>query len=626
VSVYGVKLHRSDILRLEEHPRACTEDNFDEWCKAQVTSGARLAVDLFSGAGGLSLGIERAGWVVAVSVDDDPRSLETHRANFPGLARKTDLSDPDRRAELIDLLQKVDIDLIAGGPPCQPFSRAGRSKIRSLVDAGKREPLDLRRELWRAYLEVVLEVSPRAALMENVPDMALGDDFQVVRDIVDVLEKAGYHTDVRLVDARKYGVPQHRKRLIILARRDSHAFTWPDSWEPVDLWGAIGDLPKLPANDPVGGRRLPYKEPEKKSGFLELVREGIEDRNTIWDHMTRPVRDDDREVFKRMDSKTLYSAIPEHLRRYKAETFDDKYKRLAWKELSRSITAHIAKDGYWYIHPEELRTLTVREAARIQTFPDRFRFAGTRSDAFRQIGNAVPPRLGQAAAMALQPSPEDAARESNHWRDLHDALARWGDEQRRAKRWFLFPGPDTRQAVAAVVTLAGIHRLDKGDFSQAFEPLRSSTKPLTRNINLVRDALGSKPAADRLAGLLDLVKQHRIWNEPDELADELRLKPAERGVFHLLLGANIMLATASVLRVTSRFFDSESHEKNKLTDGRVELARLVGGGSDAPLRMSAIRLLASSHCVIGERPACPTCPLSDWCKYAKSETKDATLF
>src|SRR5665811_2033713 len=106
----------------------------------------------------------------------------------------------------------------------------------------------------------------------------------------------------------------------------------------------------------------------------------------LHDHMTRAVRTDDLEIFELMDSKTLYSDIPEHLRRYKADSFNDKYKRLAWDEVSRSITAHIAKDGYWYIHPEEHRTLTVREAARLQTFPDSFRFAGQPSHRFSQIG------------------------------------------------------------------------------------------------------------------------------------------------------------------------------------------------------------------------------------------------
>jgi DNA (cytosine-5)-methyltransferase 1 len=209
VSFYGVKLHRSDVLRLPEHPGACTEENFASWCRERVRSGERLAVDLFSGAGGLSLGIEQAGWTVAAAVDSDPRALETHRANFSGLTLQLDLGDEEERERLVGLLRLADIDLIAGGPPCQPFSRAGRSKIKSLVDAGVRDQVDLRRELWRSYLETVLRVRPRAVLMENVPDMALADDFRVVRHMVDRLERAGYHTRVNLVDAWKYGVPQH---------------------------------------------------------------------------------------------------------------------------------------------------------------------------------------------------------------------------------------------------------------------------------------------------------------------------------------------------------------------------------------------------------------------------------
>ncbi|WP_225438359.1 DNA cytosine methyltransferase [Candidatus Frankia nodulisporulans] len=400
MATYGVRLERSDLLQLKPCPGTPAEEDFGAWCLAEQASGRPLAVDLFSGAGGLSLGLEQAGWTVVAAVDHDPRAVETHRANFRGKAMQLDLSEPEKRDELVGALAGVEIDLVAGGPPCQPYSRAGSSKIRSLVARTSRARFDPRRELWGAFLAVVLELRPRAVLMENVPDMGLGDDFQTVRRIVGDLERWGYATEVKIIDTSKFGVPQHRRRLMLLGRRDGSSFDWPaqDEHPQVTVADAIGDLPPLELT--TGAREMIYVATEM-SGFARRMREGA-DSAVIHDHFTRPVRDDDRRAFALMDEKTLYSELPAEMRRYRSDSFDDKYNRLGWAELSRTITAHIAKDGYWYIHPQELRTLTVREAARLQTFPDRFRFAGYRSDAYRQIGNAVPAagRGGRCACSA----------------------------------------------------------------------------------------------------------------------------------------------------------------------------------------------------------------------------------
>ena len=133
------------------------------------------------------------------------------------------------------------------------------------------------------------------------------------------------------------------------------------------------------------------------------MREGLDEGDThrIYDHVTRAVRDDDRKIFEQMDASTKYSDIDPELQRYRDDIFTDKYKRLDLNQPSRSITAHIAKDGYWYIHPTQHRTITIREAARIQTFPDRVRFAGPPSASLRQIGNAVPPVLSELAARSV---------------------------------------------------------------------------------------------------------------------------------------------------------------------------------------------------------------------------------
>ncbi|MET1076219.1 MAG: DNA cytosine methyltransferase [Umezawaea sp.] len=611
MAVYAVKLLRSDLLQLPEHPGACTVDTFEQWCAERVGSGERLAVDLFSGGGGLSLGLTQAGWTVAASVDNNKFALQTHRANFPGVALDVDLGDRAGRNKLVRLLKKADIDLIAGGPPCQPFSRAGLSKIRSLVDAGVRDEHDERKELWQAYIDVVLRIAPRAVLMENVPDMALGDDFHVVRTIVDRLEDAGYRTDLRLVDAWKYGVPQHRKRLIMLARRDSDVFTWPEPSEPVTVRGAIADLPGLGLT--TGARELPYAEPEKLSEFAALMRKRA-DKARVWDHMTRPVRDDDRKIFGLMTSRTLYADIDPELRRYKADTFDDKYKRLDWDERSRSITAHIAKDGYWYIHPEEARTLTVREAARIQTFPDDFRFAGGRSHAFQQIGNAVPPLLGQAAARALVPVGREDKQYRNPWRSLRAGLTAWAEDRRAGAYWCLVPGPQLGPEVATVVAMLDPTPVELVAFERGLRVV--AAKGVTkRAVDLIEQASTSRAATRTVAVLRGLQDDRSVWRHPEDILEILKLPPGKATFLKLLAGDDVLLTSQPVIRVSSRVLKTNSESANSLTDGRVDLARLIGGGAEAPARMAALRLVGQLYCH-KQLPLCAQCPLVRRCATA----------
>jgi DNA (cytosine-5)-methyltransferase 1 len=621
MAVYAVKLLRSDLLQLPEHPDACTEDTFEQWCAERVGSGARLAVDLFSGGGGLSLGLTQAGWTVAASVDNNKFALQTHRANFPGVALDLDLGDRAGRNKLVRLLKKADIDLIAGGPPCQPFSRAGLSKIRSLVDAGVRDEHDERKELWQAYIDVVLRIAPRAVLMENVPDMALGDDFHVVRTIVDRLEDAGYRTDLRLVDAWKYGVPQHRKRLIMLARKDSDVFTWPEPSQPVTVRGAIADLPGLGLT--TGARELAYEQPEKLSEFAALMRRRV-DQPRVWDHMTRPVRDDDRKIFESMTSRTLYADIDPELRRYKADTFDDKYKRLDWDERSRSITAHIAKDGYWYIHPEEARTLTVREAARIQTFPDDFRFAGGRSHAFQQIGNAVPPMLGQAAATALLPVARQDKQRRNPWRALRASLTAWAVERRTRIYWCLLPGDQLGPAVATVVAMLDPTPVELVGFERGLRAVaaRGVTK---RAVDLIEQASTSRATTTTVAVLRGLQDDKAVWRHPENILESLRLPPGKAAFLRLLAGDDVLLTSQPVIRVSSRVLKTKSESANSLTDGRIDLARLIGGGDEAPLRMAALRLIGQLYCH-KQTPLCEQCPLVKKCATAGDLKPSNLLF
>jgi len=220
----AVALERSAPLRLPPHPDGRTH-NWRRWALEQKRP---LAVDLFAGCGGLSLGLEEAGYAVAMSVDHDEWAVESHRHNLPGVALNRDLSDPTNIATVAELLNGLPIKLVAAGPPCQPFSRAGRSKLRSLVEDGIRAERDDRAELWQAFLEVVEQVRPDAVLMENVPDLGLADEFALLRLIAARLERVGYEVDFRLLEAWRFGVPQYRQRLILVGRRDGRPFEWPE--------------------------------------------------------------------------------------------------------------------------------------------------------------------------------------------------------------------------------------------------------------------------------------------------------------------------------------------------------------------------------------------------------------
>jgi len=620
VSIYGVKLERSDQLRLPRHPDA--PEDFLAWCRGLSEQGVPLAVDLFAGAGGLSLGLENAGWAIVAAVDNDPRSVETHAHNFPGQALNLDLADVTARQGLFELLDGVDIDLVAGGPPCQPFSRAGSSKIRSLVNAGSRPGTDARRELWRVFVQVVVRLRPRVVLMENVPDMALGDGFRAIREMVYELEENGYSTDISFMDTWRHGVPQHRRRLILQARRDGRPFREPRELPKRTLGDAIGDLPPLGAT--TGSREMRYYPPEQPGEFLVSMRAGAP-KGVVHDHMARPVRADDREIFQYMTPKMLYTEVPAHLRRYTTKTFDDKYKRLDEDDLSRTITAHIAKDGYWYIHPSEARTLTVREAARVQTFPDRFRFAGHRSDAFRQIGNAVPPGAAEMAARSLRTDSEGTEKKEPtcvDWRTVRAALDRWADDERNLP-WSARPGLRPLAAMAAAVLSGARARQD--ETTAATEALRERdmlTPPLLQAAITRIGTPGGERALRRLEPLLNRFAD-------DDAPKLVELRPAEASIYHLLRGTvagESLLTTTTTVRVASRFLDTKSRSQEMLTAGRIDLARLVGSGEGSMTRMAALRQIGRSVCGPAADPICDQCPLAAWCRYRARRVSETLPF
>ncbi|WP_232793911.1 DNA cytosine methyltransferase [Pseudofrankia saprophytica] len=591
-----------------------------------------LVADLFSGAGGLSLGLDQAGLRVVLGVDHDSEATETHRHHFSGLTLDEDLSDPAKVDEIAELIRSLRLDVVVGGPPCQPFSRAGRSKIRHRARLGLAEAHDRRRDLWESFLAIVRHAKPGCVLMENVPDMALDREMFIFRTIVHTLEGLGYSVQARLVDTSEYGVPQFRQRLIIAAMHGGATFSWPkEATERVHLWNAIGDLPEVeggwrPPGGPAGWSM--YDPTEPQNSFQRAMRAKVPrgERDRVYDHITRPVRPDDRAAFELMDETTLYSDLPAEMKRYRDDIFDDKYKRLSENTFSRTITAHIAKDGYWYIHPRQSRTLTIREAARLQTFPDHVRFAGPPSAAFRQIGNAVPPRLGEHLGRALVQSLDAPTVPQPSTAELANRLTAWFAEQRETTLHVPWLTARTRWQVVVAEML--FDRVTVEQVRLLWPLLAGWSSPATT----VEAAEGFLESASwirrrhRAEQLLEaarwLLERPEALDAPDPVG---KIPHVAQSVIDLAVlvvrtadvdeSPEPVLVGKGVLRLAARHDDSSVDFQNRMSDGRLAVARLIGGPGTAREAHLALVALANSVCR-PHAPVCASCPLAATCRHA----------
>ena len=615
---YRLKASRGPKLELDPHPESCDLTALGEYaekCKRP------LAVDLFCCGGGLSLGLEEAGFDVVLGVDIDEYAIETYRAHFGGASLRADLSDAEEISGIIDALDGINISLVAGSPPCQPFSRAGSSKIRSLIQQGVRSEEDERRELWKGFLKVVEELNPPLVLMENVPDLASGEYSRVFRKIVDALEGKGYDVHTRILPSWQYGVPQHRHRLFIVGARAGTPFTWP---MPIRKDGpgveeAISDLPAIVAGETNDG--LLYGRNGSPPTTLQRwfrrgqPRGGVPE---IHDHFARAVREDDLQAFRLMTSRTRYSELPEHLRRYTTEHFDDKYKRLDLRQPSRTITAHIARDGYWYIHPEEDRTLTMREAARIQSFPDRFRFAGTPSHAFRQIGEAVPPLVARAVGRSLLKSISHVGDSSDAMstKEVSSTLSQWILQKPESE--LMAPWRMSRSPWLILMGMAVLERRSARVRAASWPFFRTRwPDPKTYLSDKSRGAhLGGGNGTSR--ELLDDIARDLGSTDPCELSKRGSpplLSDERWKMAWTLAGESFNLrCTAPARRVAERFFGIRESESR--LSARTEMARLVGV-HDPQASYAAVLEIGEQYCRPKD-PLCEECPVREHCAFPKS--------
>lgn len=384
---------------------------------------APRVLDLFCGAGGLSLGFRQAGCEVIGGIDNEHWPIETHHRNFPDCKLKLPPTDIQKIEPASLGIAAGSIDILIGGPPCQGFSQVGQAKIRSL---GQERQRDQKNRLYREFIRFLDYFQPTYFVIENVQGMKNFKKSSFLDKIRSELAngidgkgysfRAGYDVEFRVLCARDFGVPQVRNRLFIIGRRrdrSTHEIRFPEpcTERPITLKDAIGDLASLKApvlktrrgtliNSGVQqcDRPKKYRMPPANSYQLLMRKESPV---SVLNHLCRGHNEKDLEIFSHLKQGQKYLDLPVRYRRYRDDIFDDKYRKLKANEPSWTLTAHMQKDCLAFIHPTQTRTLSAREAARIQSFPDHYVFLGPLTKLFRMIGNAVPPILAERVAEGL---------------------------------------------------------------------------------------------------------------------------------------------------------------------------------------------------------------------------------
>lgn len=353
------------------------------------------AIDLFSGCGGLSKGFIDAGFNIIVGVDNDQAALNTFVKNHSGaVALNADLSKEETFKEIKKIAGKRKIDVIIAGPPCQGFSLTGPRNFD-----------DKRNKLYLAIIEMVRKYKPKAFIIENVPGMATLYKGEIKNEILKRFTTMGYNIECRVLCAADYGVPQIRKRLIFMGiRNDIGRPEFPDiqfsSKNYRTCRDAISDLPSL--ENSIGESESSYTT-KPMTEYQKLMRGSCKVlHNHLGTNHTQMVKDTIALVPEGGNYKDLPSGWGESRRFH-----------MAWTRLNGDAPARTVDTGHRNLfHYKYNRVPTVRESARIQSFPDDFIFMGTKTQQSRQVGNAVPPLLGKALAKSVMKIMENSLNET----------------------------------------------------------------------------------------------------------------------------------------------------------------------------------------------------------------------
>ncbi len=399
-------------------------------------------IDLFAGAGGLSEGFIRAGFNPIAHVEMNPDACNTlkTRTAFHYLKEKGRVNEyneylkgeitrdelwskipqhlissvinkeisPETLPQIFNIidqeLQEKDVDIVIGGPPCQAYSVAGRAR-KNMDD-------DPRNHLYKHYVEFLKRYKPKMFVFENVPGILSASNGKYLEKIFSAVKEQGYELEKNVLNAKDFNVLQDRKRVIIIGWRKDLKLQYPkfDSKEVQYevLKHLFSDLPKLKSGQ---GEWNATKYIKKTNSYLEStgIRNGID---FTTQHIARYNNENDLEIYRIAVEKWInenkrlnYSELPERLIRHNnTKTFTNRFQVVNHKGVSHTVVAHICADGHYYIHPDinQNRSITVREAARIQSFPDDYFFESSRTAAFKQIGNAVPVLMAEGIAKKIK--------------------------------------------------------------------------------------------------------------------------------------------------------------------------------------------------------------------------------
>ena len=400
-------------------------------------------IDLFAGAGGLSEGFIRQGFNPIAHVEmnryacetlrtraaynhlKDTNQLDTYTKYLKTEIERTALWDsiPESKINSVihteistktikTIFNQIDeqakgkkIDVIIGGPPCQAYSLVGRAR-----DPQKMEN-DPRNFLYKLYIHFLEKYRPKMFVFENVPGILSAKNGEHFEKIQKAITQAGYEFHFKILNAKDFGVLQDRKRVILIGWKKQMKFSYPE-FEVFDnkyqlLKDLFYDLPSLKHG--TGDAFTFYKKPINEYLEKAHIRNGLD---FTTQHIARPHNERDLEIYRRaitswvVDKKRLnYALLPKHLQTHKNTTsFLNRYQVVDPYTVSHTVVAHISGDGHYYIYPDlkQVRSISVREAARIQSFPDDFYFEGGRTAAFKQIGNAVPPLMAEKIANKIR--------------------------------------------------------------------------------------------------------------------------------------------------------------------------------------------------------------------------------